>query len=619
MDTYNELIQEIKNAEPSRIVFWVGCGVDRNSPTNLPLGNELTNELLIMTCGDDVSKRIWKCVAKQKSEEQLLREKGVDYEEEYTGLRLETIIHEIKVFEKELQRPISILKGFKVFLEPPPNICHKVLAQYLRRGSNIVTTNFGNAISKAYQELYPDDDFPSEPSYNEHIEMNVYECGSEKCGKIYHVHGVANCIENMGMSLDIVSHLPSEGFEELLRQWLNNKNIFIFLGYSFSDTLDIYDLFERIKQDGIVGGLGININHSDTLKKPKNSVEPDIKANRNMGIFEQRMQFNIDTTVFLRNIQKEPLVIDREATKFGWKEKFLELADTYSTTMKAAMALGYIRRLVLNVDEVLLNWEEIEGIIKDRSEFKQNSWYIDYNATTVLSASDNPKRAARFRNQYLQAEDTLLAQSNVLFQKGRLRKAAKIWELDSIACELDDRITNERSIQWDISTPLNRYAALVIRDCLMPIFGKIFLIKYKRTIQSVMNLNEKILNERKLVYEPVQILTAMRYNGVLYVLKNRKNIKKDAPSVFKEARKNVRKAMSLYKDISIYAGTYRCKQLLAIIELFNFRFSKDVRCLKKCDNYLKELRSSEVRMKDKSNRLLYYYIKLVREYDGFFY
>lgn len=53
-----EIICMIKKYPINKLVFWVGAGIDRDSPTELPLGYELTVEILERTCGKELSGRI---------------------------------------------------------------------------------------------------------------------------------------------------------------------------------------------------------------------------------------------------------------------------------------------------------------------------------------------------------------------------------------------------------------------------------------------------------------------------------------------------------------------------------------------------------------------------------
>lgn len=105
MTTRKDLVNLIKSLEPSKIVFWIGAGIDHNVPTNLPLAKELLEKLIELTCGNEYANKI----------------KG-QYDLLYDGPpRMETIISEIKLFESELtdsSKNGTVVPGFSSFLEP---------------------------------------------------------------------------------------------------------------------------------------------------------------------------------------------------------------------------------------------------------------------------------------------------------------------------------------------------------------------------------------------------------------------------------------------------------------------------------------------------------------------
>lgn len=58
MKTKNDLVNLIKSLDPSKIVFWVGAGIDSNPPTSLPLASKLLEELIKQTCGKVYASKI---------------------------------------------------------------------------------------------------------------------------------------------------------------------------------------------------------------------------------------------------------------------------------------------------------------------------------------------------------------------------------------------------------------------------------------------------------------------------------------------------------------------------------------------------------------------------------
>ena len=48
---FNEIDNLLKSFNPNKIVFWVGAGIDADAPTCLPIGNQLTEYVLELSCG----------------------------------------------------------------------------------------------------------------------------------------------------------------------------------------------------------------------------------------------------------------------------------------------------------------------------------------------------------------------------------------------------------------------------------------------------------------------------------------------------------------------------------------------------------------------------------------
>ena len=180
---------------------------------------------------------------------------------------METIISEIKLFESELtdsSKNGTVIPGFSSFLEAPPNQCHKILAQYLKQGSNIVSLNYGNTVSKAFNMQY-NTTFPVVPMFDNEMQMYLYSDENITQGKIYHPHGVAEDLDTIGISLSEVKKVLSPKFKKQITEWISSGYCFIFLGYSCSDTLDINPFFEHLNFLPNNNSMAVIINHSSVI------------------------------------------------------------------------------------------------------------------------------------------------------------------------------------------------------------------------------------------------------------------------------------------------------------------------------------------------------------------
>lgn len=138
-----EMIYKIKSYPINKLVFWVGAGIDKDAPTGLPLGDELTNDILERVCGERLRNQIlqeWK-ESRDRINEIINEDHHVD---EYP--RLETILEAVRIFENNLTVNNTVMEGLKSFADASPNRNHYMLAEMLHQGANIVTTNYDRCI-----------------------------------------------------------------------------------------------------------------------------------------------------------------------------------------------------------------------------------------------------------------------------------------------------------------------------------------------------------------------------------------------------------------------------------------------------------------------------------------
>lgn len=119
-----------------KLIIWVGAGIDHDAPTSLPLGNTLTEFMIVNSMPDHLLKRYY-CHCESKKKKMLAKT--------YGQLRLETVIEAYRIFENSIldnRSPHPFLNGFRSFENRPPNDIHIALARLLKDGANIVTANY---------------------------------------------------------------------------------------------------------------------------------------------------------------------------------------------------------------------------------------------------------------------------------------------------------------------------------------------------------------------------------------------------------------------------------------------------------------------------------------------
>ena len=251
-----EVVKVIKTYPVNKLVFWLGAGIDLDFPTALPLGRELTVDVLKRGCGSEYAENI---LAQWKKSRQLISDVTGGNIDIHELPRLETILEAVRIFEENLLSDNSILKGLESFSEAPANENHFVLAELLHEGANIVTTNFDECIVKAYNELYQDENLPL--TLHQEKETWIYESELQEAGKIYHIHGVARCIENIGATLSILKNPIAGEFDNKMKKWLDDGSCFIFLGYSGMDSLDVIPYLNKLESSE--KSIGVYVRHTE--------------------------------------------------------------------------------------------------------------------------------------------------------------------------------------------------------------------------------------------------------------------------------------------------------------------------------------------------------------------
>lgn len=580
--TKNNLIKLIKSYDPNKIVFWVGAGIDHNAPTNLPLAKTLMETLLELTCGKKYSQKILK-----------------QCQSIYGGIpRMESVISDIKLFEEELAVDCTVVSGFESFLEAPPNNCHQILAQFLNKGANIVTFNYGNAIAKAFNMQYHNG-FPMQPIFDNELNLYLYSNENITSGKIYHPHGVANDLKTIGISLNEVKKTLSPKFQEILINWIENGYCFIFLGYSCSDTLDINPFFKSLKTKENIDSTGIIINYSskDSFSNKNESSEiEDV-----LTPFNQYFIFNTITSDFMQSIKIHECSnhVSLENNEYNWINNFRKYIKPYNEKLYLYISLGIIKSLGLDYKSILpSNWYKQ----KNYELFKRN-WYIDYYYFICLSQASNYYRATRFSKKL---NNSNLTKSDILSKLWQPKRAAKVtispFDIFDILNNTD-WINSNYQIDWNISTALNRNAEWIIIDILKnPLLFKIKQKKHSKMADIIIKSNNIIINlGNNFVLDFIQQLTALRYKGILLMLFENK---------YDLAITNLNQALYHYNAISSIAGVIRCKLYLTFVELVNFKINNFTPSLNQAKLFLDDIRNQYQHTINSKDKYLYILLKI---------
>lgn len=527
-----EIIYRIKEYPINKLVFWLGAGIDRDSPTELPLGRELTDDILERTCGKELGDRILKEWKNSRNRINEIMNKNIHFDE-YP--RLETILEAVRMFEDNLSVDNTVLSGLKSFADAPPNSNHYILAEMLHQGANIVTTNYDSCIPKAYNELFLQDG-DKMLLYNDD-NVWIYKSEEKSVGGIYHLHGIAQCIDNIGATLSVIKNPIAKIFDERMTEWLKEGCCFVFLGYGGVDTLDITPYLKN--KNGARNSLGIYVRHSND----KNVVEcANVKEKDLLQCFTERYVLSYNTKDFLRNHSAKKFEVAKIAVN-NWKEKFSASSIEYTDQLQRICALGIIHSLNLEPCKILgKQWiDEYSSL----SNSGVSNWYIgNYGFRNALRCG-KIKEIYRFTKLMEKGE---LLQSDIHATKNFFMSYIsdrKYWKKTKL--NVYEALSNKDVIDWNISTPLNREIQFILYVFILwPLNGNCVMKIWRRKGLELIKIIQKLI-----AAGPIYLLGINQLNvayidlAILEMIFNQDYVK---------AWSNISKARYNYIEISSISG-----------------------------------------------------------------
>ncbi len=413
-----------------KTIFGVGAGISHDSPTGIPLGDELTNAFLKKLLGPEFADTFieyWnEHIPKMKNaihnghivgighnEEKYKNKKGQKY-----SPRLEYVIGEFSKLDNEFsdfhfykeennrrygrKKCISALRHFA---DTEPNNNHMLLAECARAGATIITTNFDVCIEKT---LGVETELINNPT--SHLGVNAISFGEANNQYVYHIHGVAtddNIEENLGTTVRKVSEPSPKSFCKMIKDALDRGFCMVFLGYSGSDFFDVGTFFDELVKDGETYGRGIYVDHCFDIKMAEERILAEKKYMFLLQPFlEQQVCYGLTENVLksicskagLRTEFDEPLT---DVKAFEKTENSLEgTVPSYIDADRDYYFLNLFRltsQLNINPGHFCKNWAStIEEICKDWEDDGTDT--IDRMFSTMGQLNDSIVDDIRFNN-----------------------------------------------------------------------------------------------------------------------------------------------------------------------------------------------------------------------------
>ncbi|MCC8059948.1 MAG: SIR2 family protein [Clostridiales bacterium] len=476
----------LQSLDMSKIVFWVGAGIDHDSPTNLPLGNGLAKFFI---------SSIWEDVVNgeqaQSDISEIFRKTGdilknsSDNIELMNFPRLETVTEEISELEEHLKEKgrYSWLNGLECFAIAPANEYHFYLADCIYHGANVVTTNFDVCIPAAYEQIYgiclqrEEDEIPG-----------VYIYSSEEMyGCLYYIHGIANDIQNMGVTLKQIKNRLPISFAKIVKQWLENGYTFVFLGYGGVDSYDVNPFFSNNR------GVGQNGIYMRFLGNSKDR-DPVLRYGEKILLdsFREKVLAVSDSSFWIKQIVAEKGILPGEKMKtesFDWEKQFRRKVKVCPEFNKLAR-IGITRAIGINYCEIGKDKLPIWPTKREREIC--STTYIAYRYFDVLRRTGRKTRAKIIALLGDVTEEIKFNIHNAQIDKEDDRQ--KYLEKYDFIEKISEMIKNEKEIPWEIVTPLKSITYQYFYDLFLTFKNRCKLKNENReTVSKLLKATEMII------------------------------------------------------------------------------------------------------------------------------
>lgn len=548
-----------KQISCDQIVFWVGSGIDSIPPTNLPRAAELLESIMTRACGNS-AKEILRLWGRIKTEVDSFRIS----QNEFSPLpRLETVIEQLMLCESNMKQQYSILPVIQCFQYAPPNINHYALANAIKLGANVVTTNYTFCIQSAFRTIMGGHyDFNLNNMH--HIENSstyVFESNYRPAGKIYHIHGIASEQTQLGASLNEVKKSLPTDFIKQLESWLSKGKIFIFCGYSGSDSFDVNRYFLGRKVSQFIS-TGIVIRHTQSNQQPPAPTRLREKEKILLRVFQKRYIVFADTSEFLSLFYYSRLnnYPNNEHLNFDWKTKCMDLY--YPLIYHKNFCIQLCSFLGINASLILGdNW------IPSLEEQKVYShWYTYYPCFSMARLNDDYDQVY-FWGNYLKSGDNADVIENLIHESLQSfddYSYARIVKLEETTRSISS------GIGWEISTYINQCTVYIINKFL-----------YCENIEEINEVRSRFFNDAETLNKACINIINGGYDKILDMNQFHLSLRDAAILTaiftldFEKSYSLLQQSTYYYVEVSSIDGILGNLNSVQLIDFFNYLYNED--------------------------------------------
>ena len=363
----DKFISEISSKDD--IIIFVGSAISMFEPTNIPIGKELTLNIL-------------KALTKDHKRDSLQKyydifEQNLESTKEFLDIPLERILSYIWSTLDENKKK-EFFNCINLFISAPPNGFHEILADITSKNKDktIITTNFDIAIEKAFK--------------GKKIiitEKNIKEinCKAPNNGiKIIKLHGSWELTDTLIFTLEQEGKGLNFGFRDYLKKNLDNK-IVCFIGYSASD-FDIYPILYEVNFKKVYWLIKANNGGNNRIEKIlKKRPEYYFSCSGDIEVIYNKIT-NKKLTLKKRRECKE--LIDFLSRRLNLSQKYLLVAKIFFILLKVDEAIDILHYALQN-------------LYKEKS-FKKNKNELIHLLGDSYNQKGNLIKAHRYYKRYLE-------------------------------------------------------------------------------------------------------------------------------------------------------------------------------------------------------------------------
>jgi tetratricopeptide (TPR) repeat protein len=319
------LLERIKQAASSRMAFFVGAGI--SVPSGLPNFQQLSQRVIEDNVGD------------------VFEEREIDFLSR--NLRPELIL---QIAVEELGP--MVLRSLQALTGGRPNANHYFLAEAIRRGNWVFTTNVDNLIEKAGEFIGIEIDRCYEDLHFQQFEERL-SAGEDVAGCLFKLHGTIEeyklfqeRYDTILVALRQVGRGLSAPKQRVLSYFLRNFD-FCVMGYSFQDDFSVTPVLLDTDSNKSVFWLSYARVPMESPVSDKDTFRRQKEAEENKAPGEKRDWETINVHSFLLKGNK--------AFKFiGDSSRFVE--DTVCPTLGIDTSLAAVVKIAEEWDEEYARW-----------------------------------------------------------------------------------------------------------------------------------------------------------------------------------------------------------------------------------------------------------------------